>query len=195
LLWKLLKKYSEAEIEQYAKQGKNDMPKQTVIPQKKKEPSRFELLFNEVKVLQEKGLSQREIARRLQVHRKTVKKYFQHATFPGRISNPEKESKVLPYGDYLRKRWSEGSHGLPGLYEEIKKNGFDGSWSTFYRYMKKNFPLEDRKAELVFPLKPKLYSPKYLSFLLAREEQKLAPEEREYLSCLFKISPEAKTAN
>lgn len=191
----IAKKNREVEMEQYTKRGKINMPEETAIPQKKKEPSRFELLFNEVKVLQEKGLSQREIARRLQIHRRTVKKYFQHATFPGRIGKPEKESKVLPFGDYLRKRWSEDNHGLPDLHKEIKKNGFDGSWSTFYRYMKKNFPLEDRKAELVFPLKLKLYSPKYLSFLLAREEQKLAPEEMEYLSCLFKVSPQVKTAN
>jgi ribosome-binding protein aMBF1 (putative translation factor) len=66
------------------------------------------LRFAEVKELQRQGWSQRAIAEHLQIHRRTVSKYFAQDAYPERAPAAHTTSTALPYLAYLTQRWSEG---------------------------------------------------------------------------------------
>ncbi|WP_431324563.1 hypothetical protein [Rhizobium sp. YTU87027] len=42
---------------------------------------------------------------------------------------------LLPFEDYLRRRWNEGCHNGRQLLSEIKTQGFKGSRATVYRWI------------------------------------------------------------
>ncbi len=62
--------------------------------------------FMEIQKLHHDGLSVSEIARRLDMDRKTVRKYLKQA--PTRYERQPKRWKVDPWRSYLRERWEQG---------------------------------------------------------------------------------------
>lgn len=161
---------------------------------KKPTPSKYELNFEAVKKLQKEGISQRAISRQLGINRQTVSKYFQYEKYPKKIITSTSTSKAHKYADYLKKRWDDGEHNYHELWREIVKMGFDGAFTSVYRYMTKKFPVEKNKNGETKPA-IKVYSARRLSYLLCREKDKLKPKEDNYLQKLFHHCPEAKTAN
>jgi transposase len=79
----------------------------------------------EIRELHRLGVSQSEIARRLGVDRKTVRKYLQA---PPEIYGPRatRPGKVEPYSRYLRERWEQGVRNAHKLFLEIVPRGYTG---------------------------------------------------------------------
>ncbi len=168
---------------------------QDITKESKDAPSKYELLFKEVKKLQKKGISQREISRRLQINRSTVSKYMEYDEFPKRITPPRQAPKASKFSTYLTKRWQEGEQNYHQLWREIKEQGFDGSFVSIYRYMIKNFTKENDGGTSKNSVPVKVYSARRLSFLMYREADKLKPKEQHYLDLLFEHCPQAKQAS
>jgi len=63
-----------------------------------------------IQELHQLGLSQRQIAARLDLDRKTVRKYLQGPPH-GYPTRAFRSSKVDPYRNYLRERWSSSRSG------------------------------------------------------------------------------------
>ena len=158
-------------------------------------PSKYELLFHEVKELHRKGVSQREISRRLKINRTTVSKYIEYDEYPKRITPLRQASKASRFSTYLSKRWQEGEQNYHQLWREIKEQGFDGSFVSIYKYMIKNFTKENDGNVLKNSVPVKVYSPRLLSFLMCREADKLKPKEQHYIDLLFEYCPQAKQAS
>ena len=97
-------------------------------------PSKYELNFLEVKRLRTESHSLRSIFKLTGVHRQTIKKYLKYDTFPDRNKTSPLPSSVDPYGEHIRKRWSEGQHNHVILLNEIKSAGYTGSISSVYRF-------------------------------------------------------------
>jgi DNA-binding CsgD family transcriptional regulator len=75
--------------------------------------------------LRQQGWSQKEIARQLHLHPKTVRRY-RSGSSPKARRHP-RGSRLDPYQSYLVKRWNEGCHNATQLFREIKKQGFQGN--------------------------------------------------------------------
>ena len=80
--------------------------------------------FMEIQKLHHDGLSVSEIARRLNLDRKTVRKYLRQA--PREYERKPKSWKVDPFRAYLRERWELGVVNASRLFAEIQKRGYAG---------------------------------------------------------------------
>jgi transposase len=65
-----------------------------------------------------------EIARQLDVDRKTVRKYLKQA--PREYERKPKSWKLDPWRAHLRERWEQGVHNANRLFLELQKRGYDG---------------------------------------------------------------------
>ena len=159
-----------------------------------KSPSKFQLLFEEVKKLQAKGVSIREISRRLSLGRQTVTKYFKHETYPRRATVPSIH-ELDPYKEYLLERWKEeGVTGLD-LWKELHEKGFRGSLTTFYIKFRALIGSNTLTKNKIQPVKIKVWSSRRMSFLLSRDPQILQGEELNYVETLLKINPKIQLAS
>lgn len=80
--------------------------------------------FMEIQQLHHDGVSVSEIARRLNMDRKTVRKYLGQA--PRAYERKGKSWKIDPFRAYLRERWELGVRNAARLFTEIQKRGYSG---------------------------------------------------------------------
>jgi transposase len=83
--------------------------------------------YEAVQTLHQQALSQREIARRLKMSRRTVHRFLQAKTFPERSRASYRGSILDPYKPYLLDRWKAGCWNGTQLYSEVKQLGYTGS--------------------------------------------------------------------
>ena len=83
--------------------------------------------YEQVKALHRQGLGFRAIGRQLGLDRATVRRFAQSETFPERALRriPRRTDSVA---DFIRRRWQEGCRNAAQLFEELKAQGFDGSY-------------------------------------------------------------------
>ena len=87
--------------------------------------------FMEIQKLHHEGLS--EIARQLDLDRKTVRKYLRQP--PGAYERKPRSCKVDPYQASLRERWEAGVHNASRLFREIQKRGYSGGSSQLRAFL------------------------------------------------------------
>ena len=80
--------------------------------------------FMNVQRLHHEGVSISEIGRRLNLDRKTVRKYLKVA--PHAYERQAKSWKIDPFRAYLRERWELGVQNSARLFAEIQKRGYAG---------------------------------------------------------------------
>ena len=100
-----------------------------------------------IQQLHQLGLSQCQIAERLDLDRKTVRKYL-HGPPQGYPTRVFQSSKVDPYRNYLRERWEQGVHNSHKLFLEIQKRGYPGGYSQV-RYLLSGWRVEERERAFV----------------------------------------------
>jgi transposase len=109
--------------------------------------------YEDVRMLQQQGLSQRAISRRLKIGRATVRRFLRAESFPER-SKPTRKAHLLdPHKPYLLKRWQEGCWNGTQLYYEIKERGYRGSSSYLRRFiadLRKKHQATGNEASLTF---------------------------------------------
>jgi len=93
--------------------------------------------YEQVRTLYEKGADIADIARRLEMSRRTVYHYVRMDGPPERRRLGRRPgSRVLaPYEPYILKRWKEGCHNGTKLWREIKEQGFAYSVTNVYRFV------------------------------------------------------------
>lgn len=87
--------------------------------------------YEAVRTLHQQAISEREIARRLNISRNTVHKFLVSESFPERSRRPYPGSILDPYKPYILDRWKAGCWNGTQLLEEIKKLGYTGSDALF----------------------------------------------------------------
>ena len=100
-----------------------------------------------IQELHQLGLSQCQIAERLDLDRKTVRKYL-HGPPQGYPARAFRSSKVDPYRNYLRERWEQGVHNSHKLFLEIQKRGYPGGYSQV-RHFLSSWRVEERERAFV----------------------------------------------
>ena len=86
-----------------------------------------------IKSMKDQGLSISEISRRLEISRTTVRKYFRSGKFPHYQRIPA-GSMIKPYIPLMREMIDVHNLSAVRIYEELKKKGFQGSYSLVKQY-------------------------------------------------------------
>lgn len=89
----------------------------------------------DIKLLQQQGLSQREIAKRSGHSRNTVAKLLDQKTSKP-FDKPQRASCLDLYKPYLTTRWEEYALSAPRLLKEIQAQGYGGSLNLVQRFLK-----------------------------------------------------------
>ena len=84
-----------------------------------------------MRALYQRAISQREIARRLNLSRQTVHRFLSAESFPKRSRPPYRGSILDPYKPYVLERWKAGCWNGSQLYSEVKELGYTGSEALF----------------------------------------------------------------
>jgi transposase len=149
-----------------------------------------QLRFEQVKELQQQGVGQRAVARKMGLNRRTVRRYFELDQLPPRASLPPMISSAFPFLPYLEKRWREGQQNRKQLLAEIRKQGFQGSYASVWRITSK-FPETTMKPVQTTVSR---WSPRQAAWLLVCEPDKLTEENIRKMTCLCDHSPSALVA-
>lgn len=155
-------------------------PKSTRYRQRQQERrQRRQERYLQVRELHQQGVALRAIGRQLRLHRATVRRFARAESFPERAPRavPRRTDAVT---EYLRRRWDEGCHNAARLYEEVKAEGFAGSYAAVRRRVA-------RWRERAAPGGPggagpagsrPRFSPRRLVRLLLRADAELSDDER-----------------
>jgi transposase len=156
--------------------------------------------YEHIVALQKQGVKSAEIALRLGVTQRTIRRWIATETIP--YSGPRKQRARLidPYKTYLLKRWHQGFRKGAQLERELRAKGYKGSGRALYRYLETLEPmsLPARKRGSTSPTRlpnPLLaLSALQATWLFFRKEEDLKAEEQETLRQLRQASPPLETA-
>lgn len=101
--------------------------------QASKKPDSREVMFKEVKELQQKGLRPATIAKKLGIARLTATKYHKMDSLPQR--NSKLRNEYYKYDAYVEQE-AETGKALSTIHQEICQMGFPGSLTPFYDHYK-----------------------------------------------------------
>lgn len=90
--------------------------------------------YEEIKQLNAAGLSHRAIAGRLNLDRRTVRRYVLADALPERASRAIEPNVLAPFYGYLTQRWQEGCRNAAQLWREIRGHGYTGPRVRVYRW-------------------------------------------------------------
>jgi transposase len=155
-------------------------------------PTRRELRFGEVKRLVAEGYSQRTIARRLRIGRGTIRRYLQTEELPRHQLRGPRPSAITAYVPYLKARWAEGCHNGRILWEELRQQGYPGSYSSVRRFVQRYRSGRRRRSSSPLPAVRPL-SPRQAARLLVLAPGELSAEQKTYLTALGQVWPDMAT--
>jgi transposase len=153
--------------------------------------------YQHVVELNEQGVSLRGIARRLGMHRATVRHWLGAGSFPERAGR-HVTSRTDRFLDYLRCRWDEGCHNAAQLTREIQAMGFGGTAVMVRRRVSRW-----RRGERTQGCRPasrqhapsvRRPSSRRVCWWLLQEPAELKAEERALVQALGDRCPELKTS-
>ncbi len=91
--------------------------------------------YQQVLALHSQGFEQVEIAHRVGLSTRTLRRWFTAGDFPDVKRRRKRQSKFDPYAAYVLERWKAGCRNGSQLYREIKEKGYTGLERTVYRFL------------------------------------------------------------
>jgi len=107
----------------------------------------------EIWALKRQGYSIRGIARKLGIHRKTVKRYLETKEFP-KYQAVERRSGLEPYHKMIDDWLGTEDYLATRIYELVKQQGYQGGYETVKRYVRIVKERRDRLAYIRFETTP-----------------------------------------
>jgi len=145
--------------------------------------------FEQVQQLAEKGLSQRDIARKTGQSRNTIRKLVGHSSLP-ETHYGKRSSAVDPFVPYIKARWQEGCCNATWLHQQIVSQGFVGSVEVVQRLVQ---PWREKRYGRAGPVPFLAPSPRRLRWLLCRDgeqtNQSNKEEEQSFIGRLLEACP------
>jgi transposase len=146
--------------------------------------------YEQVKALQAGGMSLSEIARTLQIARRTVLKYARADRFPERAPRRPGPASLQSHDTYLRDRWNAGCHNGSQLWRELRDQGYHGSAKTVLRYLYRwrtntDHHLRCRADHSV--------TPRHASWICTQPIDSLGDKEKRELQLLRAVSSDVET--
>lgn len=158
--------------------------------------------YEEVMALHREGVSQRAIARQLQLSRNTVRHYIGSPGFPERAEGTGRRnartSKLDPHLPYLRNLWDAGNHNSAHLFRLIKARGYAGCESLLRMRLsewraelpKPRWPGNPRKPRLFQQSRRRRLSSRAASFLMMVPPEQLTDKQKQQLEQIYQASPD-----
>lgn len=98
------------------------------------------------------GWTQKAIARKLDLHPKTIHRYLQRPSAKDR--RPKRKKQLDPFKAYILTRWGEGCHSAAQIFREIKQRGYPGGLTMlqdFTKSLRQNGTASTIKLDLTLP--------------------------------------------
>ncbi len=113
-------------------------------------------VFMDIIAMHRQGLSIRSIARKLGIHRNTVKKHIAGRSFPQYRKVKQQESILDPYRQTINDYLQEDSYQATWILEKLKHRGYPGSYETVRDYVRSIKQQRSRLAYARFETEPGL---------------------------------------
>jgi transposase len=168
--------------------------------QQAKEISRSRRLerYNRVMELHQQGISTRQIARQMGMHRGTVRRFLRAGQFQERAAR-RYIKRTDRFVEYLRQRWEQGCRNATQLANELAQQGFDGSYCMVRRCVAAwrepdSAHIPGPKPAAKHP--PPVHHPSanQVAWLLLKNSEDRTDEENAFVEVLWQRCPEFKTA-
>ena len=177
-------------------------PRQQLIAERR---ARRRDKYDGVIELHKLGVPGRKIAKQLDISRPTVERYLRIGHYPEHARRGE---TIRPFADYLTQRWQTGIHVAVQLFQEIKEQGYRGSYKAvtyFVTELKSGVihlqpaPSHDRVISNLSPVqqpKPKIKSvaPRHVAYLLTKPASELTAEQKQDVDWFCQSFPDLAVA-
>jgi transposase len=170
-------------------------PRQQLIVERR--ARRFDK-YTKVVELHNLGVPERRIAKQLDISRPTVERYLRIGHYPEHARRGE---TIRPYADYLTQRWQAGVRVAVQLFEEIKKQGYRGSYKAVTMFVTelKGGVIQINGHKTASDLstlgtrpKPKIKSvaPRHVAHLLTKPASELTPDQKQEVDWFCQSFPD-----
>lgn len=146
--------------------------------------------YQQVVELGKQGMSAKDIARRLGLSDRTVRRWLDAGTFPEAKKRRKRQSCFDDFAPYVLKRWQDGERAESTLSREIREQGYTGSERTIYRYLETLKQAEIRASSS--PHRLQHFSANTAVWLFVRPPKTLDEIEQEDLAAYCQASPTLK---
>jgi len=140
--------------------------------------------YDAVVSLYGEGLSQVQIARRLSLSRKTVRRYIRADGCPPPTRRAPRPGKLDPYKPYIRERWSSGCRHAITILREIRAMGYRGGYSILTAWMTSSLRQSSSRSGAA----PK----RRLPWLLMRDEADLSDDDSQALDRMIQVDVQVR---
>jgi transposase len=113
-----------------------------------------EEVFMDIIAMHRQGLSIRQIARKLGIHRSTVKKHIEAKEFPHYHKRKGGISILEPYKQIISDYLDEDDYQGTWIFDRIKRIGYPGGYDTVKHYVSKIKEQKRRLAYIRFETEP-----------------------------------------
>src|SRR5262249_7785490 len=166
--------------------------------------ARRQARYDEAWTLRRQGWSTAAIAAQVGCSRRTVERYLQMPTWPGRQHRRHYGRTALnPYKAFLLERWNAGCHTAIQLFQEIRLRGYTGSYRRVTAYVSRlrqaqGIPprRQGRRQRLPVVVEPvsEPLTPRRATWLVLRRAEQRTEAEAQQLAQLHAQSPEVAEA-
>lgn len=113
-------------------------------------------VYMDIVALHRQGHTERAIARKLGIHRNTVKKYIQEGQTPRYNGSRRRESILSPYHQVIEDFLEEDDYRATWIYKRIRQLGYKGGYDTVKLHVRKVKQKRRRQAYIRFETIPGL---------------------------------------
>lgn len=149
-----------------------------------------EMKFKKANELALQGYSIKAIAKALNAHHRTIKKYLISKEYPRRQAPVYQRSltNFFDFKEYLLENYSK--YDYLTLYAAIRTQGFNGKYTQFCHNMNRFIKPEKPNLPRVSPIET--WSNTKISCMVLQQEDKLTAKELDYLDFLYQKIPQIK---
>ena len=142
--------------------------------------------YEQARELHRGGWDYRRIGRQLGIHANTVRKFVEADCFPERTV-PHRVRATDPFVGYLKQRWDSGIRNARILYEEVRQQGFQGSYDAICDCVAPWRPPRDPTPRA--PRYSRRFSADKLSWLVVQRPDRRLPEQETLVAALTGLGP------
>jgi transposase len=144
--------------------------------------------YDEFRRLRAAGSTQEEIARKLSLSTRTIRRWEQVGQFPERRMAPPRRKQLDQFLPYLEQRWSEDFQNALALWQELRRQGYQGSRGAIQRWatrQRRITPARTQQTRPVFTTP----QPRQATWWLLQEPTERDPEHHQFVCAFEQLCP------
>lgn len=148
--------------------------------------------YQQVVMLRKKGLTFREIARRVGLGHRTVKRYLSLDSFPERKRRSPQAVLLDPHLDYIVRRWQEGCTNATQIWRELYAQGHDVPQVNVLRQVRRlrhGLPIHRQDIRIMPAYEVRRCTPTGAAWLFCGNPDGLTGKQIQNLAALIRTIP------